>query len=83
MVAGMARVVQDVLPFTIAEGFPAHMRVINKVGMERAGYAGDDIKAVRKAFRILFAESSGWSRPLKKSWLSLATPRMFRKCLPP
>ena len=55
MVAGMARVVQDVLPFTIAEGFPAHMRVINKVGMERAGYAGDDIKAVRKAFRILFA----------------------------
>ena len=23
--------------------------------MERAGYAGDDIKAVRKAFRILFA----------------------------
>ena len=55
MVAGMARVVQDVLPFTIAEGFPAHMRVINKVGMERTGYAGDDIKAVRKAFRILFA----------------------------
>ncbi|MEL0091902.1 MAG: acyl-ACP--UDP-N-acetylglucosamine O-acyltransferase [Pseudomonadales bacterium] len=55
MVAGMARVVQDVLPFTIAEGFPAHMRVINKVGMERAGYTNDDIKAVRKAFRILFA----------------------------
>ncbi|MEX2489819.1 MAG: acyl-ACP--UDP-N-acetylglucosamine O-acyltransferase [Pseudomonadales bacterium] len=54
MIGGMCRVIQDVLPFTIAEGFPAHMRVINKVGMERAGYSPEDIAEVRKAFRILF-----------------------------
>lgn len=54
MVGGMSRVIQDVLPFTIAEGFPAHMRVINKVGMERAGYNKDEIAEVRKAFRMLF-----------------------------
>jgi UDP-N-acetylglucosamine acyltransferase len=54
MVGGMSRVIQDVLPFTIAEGFPAHMRVINKVGMERAGYTKDQIAQVRKAFRVLF-----------------------------
>ncbi len=54
MVAGMARLVQDVLPFTIAEGHPAHMRVINRVGMERAGYSSEDMNEVRRAFRILF-----------------------------
>ncbi|MBV1879385.1 MAG: acyl-ACP--UDP-N-acetylglucosamine O-acyltransferase [Pseudomonadales bacterium] len=54
MVGGMSRVIQDVLPFTIAEGFPAHMRVINKVGMERAGYSSIETREVRKAFRILF-----------------------------
>ena len=54
MVGGMSRVIQDVLPFTIAEGFPAHMRVINKVGMERAGYSSEEITEVRKAFRVLF-----------------------------
>jgi UDP-N-acetylglucosamine acyltransferase len=54
MVGGMSRVIQDVLPFTIAEGFPAHMRVINKVGMERAGYSKEEIAEVRKAFRMLF-----------------------------
>ena len=54
MVAGMGRAIQDVLPFTIAEGFPAHMRVINKVGMIRAGYSNEDIAEVRKAFRVLF-----------------------------
>ena len=54
MVAAMARVIQDVLPFTIADGFPAQMRVINRIGMERAGYKSKDIDEVRKAFRILF-----------------------------
>jgi UDP-N-acetylglucosamine acyltransferase len=54
MVGGMCRVIQDVLPFTIAEGFPARMRVINKVGMERAGYDAAAVAEVRKAFRILF-----------------------------
>ena len=54
MVAGQGRVIQDVLPFTIADGQPAHMRVINKIGMERAGYSSDEISEVRKAFRILF-----------------------------
>ncbi|MEM7221319.1 MAG: acyl-ACP--UDP-N-acetylglucosamine O-acyltransferase [Pseudomonadota bacterium] len=54
MIAGMSRVIQDVLPYTIAEGFPAHMRIVNKIGMERAGYTGDCINDVRKAFRMLF-----------------------------
>ena len=54
MVAGMARVIQDVLPFTIAEGHPARMRVINRIGMERAGYASEEISEVRQAFRKLF-----------------------------
>ena len=56
MIAGMARTIQDVLPFTIADGQPAHMRVINKVGMERAGYSNDDISEVRRAFRMLFMQ---------------------------
>jgi UDP-N-acetylglucosamine acyltransferase len=30
------------------------MRVINKIGMERAGYTKKEIAQVRKAFRILF-----------------------------
>ena len=54
MVAGMSRCIQDVLPYAIAEGFPARMRIVNKVGMERAGYSKDAIADVRRAFRVLF-----------------------------
>lgn len=54
MVAGMARVVQDVVPYTIAEGTPAAMRSINRIGMGRSGISEADIKTVHKAFRLLF-----------------------------
>ena len=54
MVAGMAKATQYVLPYTIADGNPARMRVINKIGMERAGYADQAIAEVRRAFRTLF-----------------------------
>lgn len=54
MIAGMARVIQDVLPFTIAEGAPASMRIINKIGMERNGYSKEDITVANKCYRILF-----------------------------
>lgn len=54
MVAGMARVVQDILPYTIAEGTPAIMRSINRIGMSRNGIDEADIKVVHRAFRALF-----------------------------
>ena len=66
MVAAMARVVQDVLPFTIAEGFPAKMRVINKIGMERAGYTRAQVAEVRKAFRVLFMRELKLEESLKQ-----------------
>ena len=54
MVAGMSAVRQDVLPFVIAEGFHAVMRVVNRIGMARAGYSTEAIREVRLAFRTLF-----------------------------
>ena len=66
MVAGMAKATQDVLPFTIADGVPAKMRVINKVGMERAGFNAEEISEVRKAFRILFMRELRLEQALKE-----------------
>ena len=54
MVAGSSALRQDLLPYTIAEGSPARMRVVNKVGMLRANYTQDQIANVRRAFRTLF-----------------------------
>ena len=51
---GCSKITQDVPPFMIADGNPAEVRGINQVGMERAAYAPEKIKAIKEAFRIIY-----------------------------
>ena len=51
---GCSKIVQDVPPFMIADGNPAGVRGINQVGLERAGYAAETIRALKEAYRILY-----------------------------
>jgi acyl-ACP--UDP-N-acetylglucosamine O-acyltransferase len=54
MVGGMAKVVQDIAPYMIAEGSPACLRSVNQVGLSRRGFSEEDIRAIRFAYRKLF-----------------------------
>lgn len=54
MVGAMTKVVQDVPPFVIADGNPAIARSINKVGLERNGFAQERLDAVKQAFRVFY-----------------------------
>jgi UDP-N-acetylglucosamine acyltransferase len=54
MVGGYAKVTQDVLPYCIADGMPAEVRTINKIGMERNGKTPEQVTLVRQAFKIIF-----------------------------
>ena len=56
MIAGCAKVVQDVPPFMIVDGNPAETRMINKVGLERNGVSQEAQNALRQAYKILFRE---------------------------
>ena len=57
-VGAMSGVRNDVPPFCIVEGYPAEPRNLNVVGLKRAGWQEDDIKATRAAFRKLFHDRS-------------------------
>jgi UDP-N-acetylglucosamine acyltransferase len=56
IIGGCSKVVQDVVPFMIADGNPAETRTINKVGLERNGVSEAVQTALRQAFKILFRE---------------------------
>lgn len=56
IIGGCSKVVQDVVPFMIADGNPAETRTINKVGLERNGVSEPAQSALRQAFKILFRE---------------------------
>jgi UDP-N-acetylglucosamine acyltransferase len=56
MIAGCAKVVQDVPPYMIVDGNPAETRTINKVGLERNGVSEEAQAALRQAYKVLFRE---------------------------
>ena len=51
---GCSKIVQDVPPFMIADGNPAEVRGVNSVGLERAGFSADTIRALKEAYRLLY-----------------------------
>lgn len=54
MVGGMSRISQDVPPFMLVEGNPAHVRSLNSVGLKRAGLTEEDYQLLKKVYRILY-----------------------------
>lgn len=61
MVGACSKAVQDIPPFFLADGNPAEVRYVNKVGLERTGFSGDEIAMLRTAYRILYRD--GLNRP--------------------
>jgi UDP-N-acetylglucosamine acyltransferase len=51
---GCSKIVQDVPPFLIADGNPAEIRGVNLVGLERAGFSPESVKAIKEAFRLIY-----------------------------
>lgn len=55
IIGGMSGVESDVIPFGLVKGERAHLAGLNMVGLERRGFDRDEIKALRSAYRMLFA----------------------------
>jgi len=66
MVSAYAKVVQDVPPFFIADGQPAEVRAINKVGLERKNFAPEQVDRVKVIHRVLYREGLNRAQALEK-----------------
>jgi UDP-N-acetylglucosamine acyltransferase len=66
MIAGCAKVVQDVPPYMIVDGNPAETRTLNKIGLERNGVSEEAQVALRQAYKVLFREGLTTSNALAK-----------------
>lgn len=54
IVGGLAKITQDVAPFMIVDGHPASTRGLNLVGLQRRGFAEEDLRALKAAYKKLF-----------------------------
>jgi len=66
MLSAMAKLVQDLPPFFIADGMPALVRAYNKVGLERRGYTPEQLERVRHIYRVLYRDGLNRSQALEK-----------------
>lgn len=66
MVSAYAKVVQDVSPFFIADGQPAVIRAINKVGLERKGFTPEQLDRIKQLYRVLFRDGLNRTQALEK-----------------
>lgn len=54
-VGGMSGLENDLIPYGMVIGNRAHLAGLNLVGLRRRGFAREDIHALRRAYRLLFA----------------------------
>src|SRR5688500_18810588 len=66
MVGGKSKIVQDVLPYFIADGNPPRVRGVNSVGLRRAGFSPETKRALRRAYQLLFRSGLSLSEALSE-----------------
>jgi UDP-N-acetylglucosamine acyltransferase len=66
MISAYAKVVQDIAPWFIADGQPAIIRAINKIGLERNGFTPEQIERVKQIHRILFRSGLNRTQAMEK-----------------
>ena len=64
MVGGMSRINRDVPPYMMIEGNPAKVRSLNLTGLKRRGFSKEEIRELKKAFRILYHEHLSFDRAI-------------------
>ena len=66
MLSATAKLVHDLPPYFIADGTPAEVRAINKVGLERNGFSTEQLDRVKQIHRILYRDGLNRTQALEK-----------------
>ncbi len=66
MLSATAKLVHDLPPYFIADGTPAEIRAINRVGLERNGFTAEQLDRVKQIHRILYREGLNRTQALEK-----------------
>ena len=66
ILGGCTKIVKDVPPYMMADGNPAAVRTINKLGIERAGLGDEAQSGIKQAFRLLYREELNTTEALRR-----------------
>ena len=66
IIGGCSKVVKDIPPYMLAQGNPAKVRYINKVGLRRKGLSAEALNHIKDAFVTLYASGLNVSQAFEK-----------------
>jgi UDP-N-acetylglucosamine acyltransferase len=66
MLSATAKLVHDLPPYFIADGTPAEVRAINRVGLERNGFGPEQLDRVKQIHRTLYRDGLNRTQALEK-----------------
>ena len=66
-VGGGSRVNQDIPPYVKAVGNPMELYGLNSIGLQRAGFPGETIAALKRAYRLFFNSDLNLSQALDRA----------------
>lgn len=66
-VGGMTRVSQDIPPYVKAVGNPMELYGLNTIGLQRAGFSGEIITALKRAYRLFFNSDFNLSQAAERA----------------
>ena len=67
IIGGMSGTERDVIPFGLVKGDRPRLAGLNLVGLERRGFSREDVRALRSAYRMLFANEGTFSERLEET----------------
>ena len=65
IIGGCSKVIQDIAPFAIADGHPARIYGVNKIGLDRSGMDKQVQQELERAFKLLFRSGLATSNALE------------------
>ncbi|MGH7510433.1 MAG: acyl-ACP--UDP-N-acetylglucosamine O-acyltransferase [Gemmatimonadales bacterium] len=66
-VGGGSRVNQDIPPYVKAVGNPMELYGLNSIGLQRAGFPGETVTALKRAYRLFFNSDLNLSQALERA----------------
>jgi len=67
MIAACSKCVQDVPPYMIADGNPAETKMVNIVGITRAGFSPEEIASAKNLFKLFYRDGLNTSQAIEKA----------------
>lgn len=66
MIGGLSKVNQDVPPFMLSDGVPAHVLDLNKIGLRRYGVPPSIRTALRQAYKLIYRSNLNLSQAMER-----------------